>query len=171
MYWSEPSCSCFTLVSRVQLTFKKCMHISLFQQSCFKANLPFLGIDHSWFYRGLVPNLPHASTPEPNFFTITKKRANTIPVSKISDSLPWLPCQKPSTHSLHSATPCSSCTDHPPSHSLFLSLALCILPSHQLQMCFSLFLWIIFIFQPSFYNHVVTQSHTHFHVPASLCSS
>lgn len=59
----------------------------------------------------------------------------------------------------------------PISQPFSLSLPLFILPSHQLQMWFSLLVWILFIHQLSFHNHAVTQSHTHFHVPASPCSS
>lgn len=135
------------------------MHILLFfQQIRLKVNLSFLAIDHCWLYRVLVPNPPHASTPGPKFFIKSKQRTNTIPVSKIADSVPWLPHQKPSIHSLHSCLSSLFLMRWTPpfSQPFSLSLALFILPSHQLQMWFSLLMWILFIHQPSFYNCVVT---------------
>lgn len=88
------------------------MHILLFfHQICFKVNLSFLRIDHSWFQRVLVPTPPRASTLEPNFLIKSKKRANKIPVSKFADSA--MAALPKAIHSLHSCHSSLFLTEHP----------------------------------------------------------
>lgn len=99
------------------------MHILFFQKICFKVNLSFQGIEHSWFYRILVPNPPHAPTSQQTSSSYQRKG----PIQFLCQRLLTL-CHGCSTKSHPSTafTPaslflCSSCTEHPSSDSLFLS--------------------------------------------------